>query len=380
MKLRVLHIASGDGWGGAERVLSLLLEGMMPEGSIETEVLLLNEGRLADAVRNLGIRVHVISEGHRSFARLVWTIRRWVAGRSFDIIHAHRYKEVIIGVLALAPRLRRLIVTVHGLEPWSQLTMRQRLRIWGALVLARLYGARFVGVSEEIAQRLASRVGKVHVVRIPNPMPRVPACESDNLRDRFGWDARRPVVGFVGRLEEVKGPDYFLEVASRSGEENDFVFIGTGSMQSGLLSRVLEEGLGHRVGFLGEVPDASGYLRQLDVLAITSRHEGLPMVLLEAAACEVPVVAFNVGGVADILDGSSAARLVRPGDVTAFCAAIDELLMDREAARTEAARWANHVRGRFSLPQIVCSYLAVYRGSHHALQLKRKTHEVLTQC
>ena len=131
-------------------------------------------------------------------------------------------------------------------------------------------------------------------------------------------------------------------------------------MESELLARVRLEGVGHRVGFLGEVPDATGYLRQLDVLAITSRHEGLPMVLLEAAACEVPVVAFEVGGVRDVLNGSPAARLVRPGDVSEFCAAIEEVLSDRERARTAATLWADSVRARFSVSQAVSSHLELY--------------------
>lgn len=338
------------------------MEGMAGEGGLDVEMLLLREGRLAGVVRGLGVRVHVISEEDHSLAALIWGIRRWIAGRGFDVVHTHGYKGVIIAVLAMVPRIRRLVVTVHGLDPWSQLTTRLRLRVWGAIVLARLYDARFVAVSAEISQRLETLVGRAHVIRIPNPMPAITAGKSVDLRARFGWDARRPVVGFIGRLEPVKGPDRFLEVASRSGEAYGFVFIGTGSMESWLRARVRLNGLGHRVGFLGEVPDVTGYLRQLDVLAITSRHEGMPMAILEAAACEVPVVAFDVGGVGDVLDGSPAARLVPPGDVGMFRAAIEQMLTDRKKLRTAATRWADSVRARFTLAQTVSSYLAVYRG------------------
>src|SRR3970282_2127004 len=107
----------------------------------------------------------------------------------------------------------------------------------------RLYGAWFVGVSEEIAGRLARCVGKSRVVKIPNPMPPIKRGESVDIRARFGWDARRPVVGFIGRLEEIKGPDYFLDVALRSREDAGFILIGTGSMKADLLTRVRLDGL-----------------------------------------------------------------------------------------------------------------------------------------
>jgi len=362
LKLRVLHIASGDGWGGAERVLCLLVQGTLAEGRAEVEALLLNEGQLAERLRGHGVRIRVIPEEQHSFCGLVWAVRRWIRHGRFDVIHTHRYKEVIIAVLALVPSLRRLIVTIHGLEPWSQLTCGRRLRVWGAIFLARLYGARFIGVSGELAHRLANRLGQASVFRIPNPMPLVPPCKFIDLRARFGWNPRQPVVGFLGRLEEVKGPDTFLDVAKRVTSGECFVFIGSGSMESHLVRRVQSEGLDRHVRFLGEVSNPIRYLRQLDVLAITSRHEGLPMVLLEAAACEVSVVAFDVGGIRDVFNGSRALRLVPPGNVAEFCAAIHDILADPDETRNEVRRWAEWVRSHFGLPSVISSYLAVYRG------------------
>ena len=108
--------------------------------------------------------------------------------------------------------------------------------------------------------------------------------------------------------------------------------------------------------------DAAGYIRQFDVLALSSRHEGLPLVLLEAAASEVPVVAFDVGGVREVLDpGGPAARLIPPTDLDGFRRAVEELLRDRERSRAEAAVWANSVRSRFSLATISSTYCKVYR-------------------
>lgn len=84
------------------------------------------------------------------------------------------------------------------------------------------------------------------------------------------------------------------------------------------------------------------------------------MVLLEAAACEVPVVAFNVGGVGEVLDGSPAARLIRPGDEGGFVRALQEILNQGAEVRSEVSRWARSVRARFSPAVVASDYLALY--------------------
>jgi glycosyltransferase involved in cell wall biosynthesis len=359
-----VHIASGDAWGGAERVLLLLAHGLLERPDVRLEALLFNEGRLADALRALGVRVHVIPEGRHSLPGLVRATRRWLAQAQPDVVHAHRYKEMLAAALARAPRRRGLVVTVHGLEPRQQLTRLQLLRVWGALISARLAGARFVTVSNELARRLRRTLGPGAVTRISNPMPSVqPAAGAADLRHRLGWSASRPLVGFVGRLEHVKGPDRFLQLATHHGGDAGFVLVGGGSMEHALREHVAVQGLSDRVALIGEVPDATDYLPQFDVLAVPSRHEGFPMILLEAAACEVPVVAFDVGGVREVLDGAPLTWLTQADDMRRFDEAVRDLLAHPGPARTAAARWAAAVRARSSRGAVTRAYTAVYRAA-----------------
>jgi len=361
--MRVVHVASGDAWGGAERVVALLAEGIGTQPDFSVEALLFNEGRLADVLRARGVPVHVILESEHSFVGLALATRRWLKARNPDVMHAHRYKEILATALAVAPRRCGFVATVHGLEPSTQLARWRVLLIWGTLIAARLAGARVVAVSHELTRRLARVLGRGHVAHIRNPMPTVGDGKAlPDLRRRFGWDSSQPLVGFVGRLENVKGPDIFVEMAARCQTDAGFVLIGGGSLERELSARVTEAGLTDRVAFLGEVPDAAGYIRQLDVLALPSRHEGLPLVLLEAAASEVPIVAFDVGGVREVLGrGGPAAKLIPPTDRDGFREAVEELLQDRERSRRDAARWAESVRSEFSLATISSSYCEIYR-------------------
>jgi glycosyltransferase involved in cell wall biosynthesis len=359
--MRVVHVASGDAWGGAERVLALLAPMLAAQPGFSVETLLFNEGRLAERLRASGVMVTIIPESGRSFARLVLAVRRWLASRKPDIVHAHRYKEIVTIALALAPRRRGFVATVHGLEPLAQLRHRRGVVIWGALVLGCLAGATIAAVSGELTRRLRRLFGHRRVANIANPIPPPgPVAEIPNLRRQLGWNDARPLVGFVGRLEHVKGPDIFVDVAHRCQLDAGFVVVGSGSLVHELVA-LAEAGPRDRVAFLGEVPDATPYLQQLDVLALTSRHEGLPLVVLEAAAAGVPVVAFDVGGVREALEhGGGAASLVPAADTRAFCRALEEMLRDRMRARREAAAWATSVRARFSLEAVTHAYVDLY--------------------
>jgi glycosyltransferase involved in cell wall biosynthesis len=347
--------------------MALLVEGISVQPGLSVEALLFNEGRLADVLRAAGISVTVIPESGQPFWKLALSMRGWLKSRDFDVAHAHRYKEILATAVALPSRGPGLVVTVHGLEPSVQLRRNRVFLIWGSLVVGWLVGAKIVAVSAELRIRLGRFLGHRRVFHIPNPMPPLGIHENlPDLRRRFGWSASRPLVGFVGRLEYVKGPDIFIEVAMRCQIEAGFVLVGGGSLAATLSARVTESGAGDRVAFVGEVPDAMPYIRQLDVLAVSSRHEGLPLVLLEAAASEVPIVAFDVGGVREVVrESGPSAKLVPAADRDGFLRAVEEILRHRDAARTEVAGFAESVRARFNLATISAAYCDLYRTIVH---------------
>lgn len=359
-RLRVCNIISGAGWGGAERVVSLLLGGIRSR-DLDVAVVVFNEGQLADTVRDLGIRVHVCAEGGRTFLSLCHSLRVWLSVNKFDVIHVHGYKELAVVIAASCGHLKTTLVTVHGLQPWTQITLGGALKYWGFMIFARLLGGWFVAVSQEIELRLRSALRTDRVFRISNPVPLQSREETGrDIRSIVGWPSGMKLVGFVGRLELVKGPDLLLTAATLCAPGIGFVFVGDGSMKAALNDVVRSNCLESRVRFLGHVPEAIGYIAGLDLLAVPSRHEGLPMVLLEAALCGVPVVAFDVGGVREVLDGSPCAQLISCGDVQEFARAMDRTVTGKEEIREAIVAWSNSVRAKFSLKAAVESYLALY--------------------
>jgi glycosyltransferase involved in cell wall biosynthesis len=169
-------------------------------------------------------------------------------------------------------------------------------------------------------------------------------------------------LGWVGRLSPEKGADLFLRaVKGLCDEQTVAVLIGAGDDEPRL--RRLIASLGFRNGavrLVGQKPDAGSLLQAFDVLAISSRTEGLPIVLLEAMAAGTPTVAFAVGGIPDVLTEESG-WLVEPGNVPALTAVLNQAVRDREEAARRATAARDILRARFSPDRWIEQVEAVYQ-------------------
>ena len=165
-------------------------------------------------------------------------------------------------------------------------------------------------------------------------------------RSRLGLPVNVPMVLFVGNLVHVKGIEILLSACAEIGKRNvDFsvCIIGKGPLKLQLTQQIRDLGLDGRVRLLGSLPHSQlgDWYRAANVFALPSFSEGVPNVLLEAAACGTPFVASQVGGIPEIAHlGSS--RLVPPGNSGALADALAEFLSINTpaAAPAPSASWA----------------------------------------
>jgi glycosyltransferase involved in cell wall biosynthesis len=307
--MRVLHVASGDLWAGAEVQLSILAAHQVQYPELKVYAFLLNEGQLAQQLRRSGVTVEVCEESSRGFFTLFVALCRYVKSIEPHIVHTHRRKENLLGSLAAcisdeAVSLR----TVHGLaEPAS--SRRQSFRRRCADVLDRLAGDYLqkaaIAVSRDLAQAAIAQFRRTAIVAIPNGIDeaRVRAVPPLlGLRDAVGAKLH---VGLVGRLVEVKRPDLFLKIAKecrrRFGEELHFHVVGDGPLMEAMVQEAVRDHLMPVVTFHGHRHDAVACIAALDAVIICSDHEGMPMAALESLSAGVTVIAHAVGGLTEII-------------------------------------------------------------------------------
>jgi glycosyltransferase involved in cell wall biosynthesis len=284
-------------------------------------------------------------------------LTRLLRARQPDIVHTHLAKAGALGRYAAhRARAPAVVHTFHGhvLEGYFAATferafllIEQRLARWSTVLVA---------VSESVrTELLALEIGRPEQWRvIPVGLELDPLLgelpDATAARATLGLPLEGTVVGIVGRLVPVKDHETFLEAAARIARERlgvQFAIVGDGELRDRLAPRAAEL-LGDRVTFTGWVEDLPTLYAALDVVVLTSRNEGTPVALIEAAAAAKPVVATRVGGVPEVvLDGRTGA-LVAPGDAAGVAREIVRLLDDAKVARARGNAARAHVRDRFS--------------------------------
>ena len=357
VRLSVCHLASGDAWGGAEAQAATLITELSRRNEIDVSAIVLNHGRLADELKNCGIETQVIDQRLKSFSQIVAEANRFIQQRNVRILHSHRYKENLIATLL---RLRHpeiaLVRTQHG-RP-ETLTGPQGIKQWLVHAVDRLtarYSAdKVIGVSHQLRVYLQRHISARKIAVIPNGIACPPlSTQLDRVaaKARLDLPAREFVVGFIGRLERVKRPDLFIEVARHLGTSMNnltFIMAGSGREQSQVHNLAASSGLGNRLLLLGHRNDVTELLRGMDLLVIPSDHEGLPMVLLEAMMLGTPVVSRAVGGVPEVITHDESGCLVDSHDPVVLADACLRLLRD-DVLRDRIARAArNVIQTRFS--------------------------------
>jgi len=201
----------------------------------------------------------------------------------------------------------------------------------------------------------------------------VPAEDKAALRRELGWPEDAVVVFTLGRLDERKGFDLFLEAAGRvvaRGTSQKPLFVlsaGDGSPQEAAerakLERIVESrGLGDALLWLSVLPEASlpRYYGAADVFVLPSRYEPFGIVMLEAMACALPVVATLAGGPATVIEPGRTGLLVDPTDTDTFAAALTELIEDPDKRNTCGRRGRAIVEAAYSWEIIARRHAEAY--------------------
>lgn len=353
-----------------------LLRQLSKREDLEVFALSLNEGELAVALRKSGIETLVFRESERTFCDLVRETGAAFHGRGIDIIHAHRNKENLLAWCILK-RVggQSLVTTLHGhseaVGRWGLARLRRHVveRIDDELL--RHSFSSVVAVSDNIRQMLVREKGfrAAQISVIHNGIDLPPWSQAK----------RRSVepfrIGSVGRFVPVKDFPLFIatgKVLVETGEDVQLMLLGEGPEKDELQALVKREGLDEVVSFADPCADPTEFYRSLDLYLSTSRHEGIPLSLLEAMACGTPVVAPAVGGIPEILRDQHEGSLVTERSAVAFAKACRQVMHDRVVYDSMRICARKRVESEFSSEKMATSYLALYRklsGRHAAKQI-----------
>ncbi|HYT05036.1 MAG TPA: glycosyltransferase [Gemmatimonadales bacterium] len=346
-----------------ERVLQALPSGQSRRGHRVRVALVVRAAEERDAfvapLLAAGVEVDVLRLPARAYLRERHLIRELCARFRPDVVHTHGYRPDVLDAGIARSMGVPTVTTVHGS---SRTRGRVRLYELVQFVMFRKFDA-VVAVSRPLVRSL-TRFGvprhRIHVV--PNAWDgRAPGWDRHAARDALGAPPDRFLIGWVGRLIPVKAADVFLRALAALRDVPWFAaVVGDGTERCCLERLAAGLGLSGRVAFHGNVDDAARLFPAFDVFVLSSRTEGTPIVLFEAMAAGVPVVATAVGGVPDVVSGTEA-LLVPAEDPGELAQAIRTALLDPGAARARVTAARARLTRDFTVDRWVARYDAVYQ-------------------
>jgi glycosyltransferase involved in cell wall biosynthesis len=365
--IRVLQLGSPSGLYGAERwIISLISH--LDSGRIESIVGAVNDGDYDDVplcrmAQSRGFESVVIRGHGRVNLAAVRELRRYIVANRIDILHTHFYKADLIGLLAARGTDCLVMTTPHGwaVRPTPSLWVYERLT-----KLSFPFMDAVVPLSTGLMQSLKwtpGLSGKLHLIE--NAVDLSEAKQECALE--AGLAALRAsgkfVLGYVGRLDAGKDLETLLRAMAGNHHPHwHVVLVGAGDHGDQLRALVKELGIGDRVTFTGYREDRMAFLKGFDVFVLPSRSEGIPRCLMEAMAAGVPIVASDIPGCRNLVDGSSTGLLFPVGDERALRERVVELSEspERRDSIVEGAR--RFIEAKFSCERMAREYETLYEN------------------
>jgi glycosyltransferase involved in cell wall biosynthesis len=354
--MRVLWVYKVFDVGGAEQLLLEVLPNFGPSVEVIPVAVDGATGTMAVQYRNAGLSPIDLCASGPLDVSWVWRLHRLIRRLRPDLVHFHSPLPAALGRPILVATGVPIVYTEHNIWPnYSWATRWANVATYGMNDASLAVSA---GVRSSQARTRVGRVARgTRIVRNGIDVEAVRGGAEPPA------DLPHPVFGVVGHLRRLKGVDVFLQAARlvvAEMPEAMGIIVGSGEDEADLRILSTRLGVDASVDFLGYRSDARRLMRALDVFVVPSRHEGLPVALLEAMTLGRPVVATAVGGVPEVVRDGVNGLLVPPEDPAALAEGIVRLLRDHELASRLAARAVETVEESFTAARAGEQILAVY--------------------
>ncbi len=358
----ILFVTVGYTLGGSEHMIARVAPKLAMRGYKVRVLAFKGWGPISDKLKNVGIEcVSLHGKGKFDF-RVLWRYFLYLRKYPPDIIIAFLYRAYIptriFGFLLGIPN----ISSVRDVQQWMN-----PVHIFIEKITASLSTVIY-SCSNAVTRFLLQDIGikRERVVTIPNGIEVDSFSTKINKKKKLkelGLDDDLKVVGTVCRLfEPKKGVKILLEATKDTQKEIDFQLLIVGGGKDERRLKKKAEDLGIKALFLGERDDVAEILQVIDVFVLPSFYEGFPVVILEAMAAGLPVVATNVGGNREVILDGRTGFIVEPGSPDKLAEKIKDLLEDDEIRKNFGEAGFKRVKENFSIDKTVDGIESLWKG------------------
>lgn len=363
--LRILHSESSCGWGGQEIRILNEITGFLQRGH-QVELVCPPQAEIFKAAQDRGIIVHALPIVKKRFSAL-FAMRLWLKKNvsRFDVINSHSSTDswlVALGMLSLQKkvpvvRTRHVSTTVNQsfLTRWLYIRASQHIVTTGEALRHDLHETNGFSLSH-----MTSVPTGVDVERFT-----FDAKQRSVIRNQLGLLEDALLIGIVSTLRTWKGHDYLfqcLHELQKKHESIHLVVVGDGPNGERLQASVIELGVEHLVTFVGRQSNVEAWLSAFDVFCLPSYgEEGVPQAIMQALACECPVVSTSVGAIQEAVIPNETGLIVEARNSDALGDALDRLLVNPDLRQQLGQQGRQHVVANLALPKMLDDMDVIFR-------------------
>lgn len=363
--MRCLHILPMDKLSGAEKMALILCRNTK---RYETIVVCGGEN-LKQVFEKDNIRSYTLSFDSKSFLKDIKGLKKIIIENKVRILHAHdNYASLYAYFVKSLYRLDiKVISHIHSCYPWlkgaginkkidSYFRKRYDVNIACGKLVYEYYRGNAGYFQTEKTSILSNAVDMEEIIKY-NDIP------SEEVRKKFNIPNNKIILGFVGRICEIKGIVPFVREISRykdNFKECRVLLVGSGDQEEEAKRLINELGLEELFILTGFQNNIYEFYPLIDIFFLPSLYEGLPMVILEAMAFKKPVVSMDVGGISEVVINKENGLLVKVEDYSAFIKAILELVDSEQLRLSYGNNAYNKVCRNYSIGTYVSNIEEIY--------------------
>lgn len=367
-KTRVLEFICPTGFYGAERWILALAKNFDSEKiQCDLAITLEKNSQNLELVKHYKAEcagvgdVFEIPMSSRFDINVIKRLVKLIKERDISIIHTHGYKSDILGVIAAKQAGIKCIITPHGFENSSDIKLR--IYIWLGCK-AMKFSDKIAPLSRQIIKDLINQgIDEKSIVYIQNGVDliEVEATRIDQSLGNQQNDSK--IIGFIGQMISRKNVIDILDVFDslcRRHKNLELHLLGDGDQRNALEAHTSNLACRDKIKFLGFQKDRLKYLKQFDLFVMTSTMEGIPRCLMEAMAMGIPVAAYDIAGIDQLIKNNETGLLAELGDKEALEQNWEKLIFDSHLSENLAARAREFVHNQFSASRMAKEYLQLF--------------------
>lgn len=352
-KIKIMQLIPTLGLGGAERVVVDLAKNLDREKFSVKVVCLKSLGELAADLSAAGISVELLGRPSAPIIFSFFKLIKFLKRERPDIVHTHLFGADFYGRLAARLAGVKIIVsTEHNLNFAEGFLKKIAKSATGRLANS------IIAVSSAVKDYLIKKEGisanKIKVIY--NGV----AAEKFLYPERNYQRAGTLTIGAIGRLTRQKGFDYLIKAVAQVNGDWQCLIAGDGEEKEKLFGLIKSLSLENKIKLIGWEKNTPEFLKKLDIFVLPSRWEGLGIVILEAGASGLPVIASNIDGIKELISDNQDGLLFPGGDETKLAEKIKFLLEQPAERKRLGENLRQKVNANFSAKKMAAEYEQLY--------------------